>query len=130
MATNTVNIDVLINTSKSAKSLAEQREALKSLREGLDSVKQGSGAFELLSEEVTRLTNDMGLLNLTFEDAYGEIKPLTSQIGELEDRLYQMAIAGQQNSKEFKDLTAEAARLKLAVKDVDDNVDSLSQRGR
>lgn len=129
MADNTINIDLVINASKSAKTISEQREALKKLREGLEQVKYGSGAFELLTEAVSDLQKEMGLLNLTFEDAYGEIKPLTSQIGELEDRLYQMALAGQQNTEEFKQVQAETVKLKQALRDVDDTVDALAQRG-
>lgn len=43
-------------------------------------------------------------LSKSFEDVYGEVKPLSSRVGELEDRLYQMAQAGDTASEEFKQL--------------------------
>ena len=130
MANEQINIDILINASKSAKTLKEQRKALEDLKDGLDEVKYGSGAFELLNEEVTNLTSSMGNLNLKFEDVYGDIQPLTGRIGELEDRMYELALAGQQNTKEFIDLQNELVTMKRAVKDVDDQVDAFTQRGR
>ena len=38
----------------------------------------------------------------SFEDVYGDIQPLNTVIGELEDRLYQMAAAGETGSEEFE----------------------------
>ncbi len=52
-------------------------------------------------------------LSKTFEDVYGDIKPLSTAVGELEDRLYQMAKAGDTASEEFQQLTKEASRLKV-----------------
>ena len=130
MANEQINIDILINASKSAKTLKEQRKALEDLKEGLDQVKHGSGAFELLTEEVDNLTNSMGNLNLRFEDVYGDIQPLTGRIGELEDRMYELALAGKQNTKEFTDLQSELITMRRAVRDVDDQVDSFVERGR
>ena len=37
----------------------------------------------------------------SFEDVYGEVQPLSGRIGELEDRLYEMAAAGDTTSDEF-----------------------------
>ena len=65
-------------------------------------------------------------LSKSFEDVYGEVKPLSSRVGELEDRLYQMAQAGDTASEEFKQLTKEAARLKTAQKEVDEIMDRSS----
>jgi len=65
-------------------------------------------------------------LSKSFEDVYGEVKPLSSRVGELEDRLYQMAQAGDTASEEFKQLTQEASRLKVAQKEVDEIMDRSS----
>ena len=65
-------------------------------------------------------------LSKTFEDVYGDIKPLSTAVGELEDRLYQMAQAGDTASEEFQQLTQEAARLKTAQKEVDEIMDRSS----
>ena len=69
-------------------------------------------------------------LGATFEDVYGEIKPMTGRIGELEDRLYEMALAGDTASKEFKDLQAETVRLKQTIISVDKAVDQLQESGK
>jgi len=63
-------------------------------------------------------------LTASFEDMHGEMKPLTNRMGEMEDRLYELAQAGDMASDEFKQLTAEAGRLKKAQQDVDLAVDS------
>lgn len=65
-------------------------------------------------------------LSKSFEDVYGDVKPLSSRVGELEDRLYQMAQAGDTASEEFKNLTKEASRLKVAQKEVDEIMDRSS----
>jgi len=130
MANEQINIDILINASKSAKTLKEQRKALDDLKDGLDEVKYGSGAFELLNEEVNNLSSSMGNLNLKFEDVYGDIQPLTGRIGELEDRMYELALAGQQNTKEFREIQEELVRMKRTVTDVDTELDSFVDRGR
>ena len=65
-------------------------------------------------------------LSKTFEDVYGDIKPLSTAVGELEDRLYQMAQAGDTASEEFQQLTKEASRLKVAQKEVDEIMDRSS----
>lgn len=63
----------------------------------------------------------------SFEDVYGEVQPLSGRIGELEDRLYEMALAGQQNTKEFRDLTKEVGSMKKVIIDTDLVVDGMSQ---
>jgi len=125
-----INIDLIINASQSAKTLKDQKQSLKDIREALDNVKQGSGAFELLTDEANRLTASMDTLTLSFEDVYGEgVQPLTTQLGELEDRMYALAIAGQKDSEEFRTLQAEAIKMRKTIIDVDDTVDAFAQKG-
>ena len=63
----------------------------------------------------------------TLEDVYGEgVQPLNFAIGELEDRLYEMASAGQTGTKEFKEMAAEVGRMKKTIIDVDLAVDGLA----
>jgi hypothetical protein len=129
MAEN-INIDIIINAANAAKTLKEQKDALKDLNKALDEVKQGSGAFELLTESANELKSSMDTLTLSFEDVYGEgVQPLTTQLGELEDRMYALASAGQQNTEEFKTLQAEAIRMRKTIIDVDDTVDAFAQKG-
>jgi len=69
----------------------------------------------------------MDELGLSFTEAFTEADNLTGQIGELEDVLYEMASAGKQNTKEFKDLSAEVGRMKKVIIDTDMAVDGMSQ---
>ena len=85
------------------------------------SVEGANEAFENLNKSGTDLT-------ATFEDIYGEgALPLNTQIGELEDRLYALAEAGQANSQEFQDLTAEVARMRTTIIETDRQVDLLAE---
>ena len=69
----------------------------------------------------------MDELGLSFTEAFTEADNLTGQIGELEDVLYEMASAGKQNTKEFKDLSAEVGKMKKVIIDTDMAVDGMSQ---
>ena len=73
------------------------------------------------------LGKENGDLSKTFSDIYGEALPLTGKLGELEDRLYALADAGQTGTAEFAALTAEAGRLRKAQIDVDLAVDSAAK---
>jgi hypothetical protein len=53
----------------------------------------------------------------------------SARIGGLEDKLYDLAIAGQSNTKEFKDIAKEVAVVKRAIAETDAQVDALAQRG-
>jgi len=54
----------------------------------------------------------------------------TGRIGELEDKLYDLALAGQSNTQEFKDLVREVANVKRAIVETDKQVDSFVDRSR
>ena len=69
----------------------------------------------------------MDELGLSFTEAFTEADNLSGQIGELEDVLYEMASAGKQNTKEFKDLTREIGSMKKVIIDTDRTVDGMSQ---
>jgi hypothetical protein len=66
-------------------------------------------------------------LGLSFEEAFTEADNLSGQIGELEDALYAMAAAGQQNTKEYKELSQQVGVYKKVIIDTDMEVDALSQ---
>jgi hypothetical protein len=59
--------------------------------------KQAVNAMENLS----RATNDV---NKSFEEVYGDLQPLTTRMGEAEDRLYELANAGKTTTQEYQDL--------------------------
>ena len=48
-----------------------------------------------------KATNDV---SKSFADVYGDLQPLTTRMGEAEDRLYELANAGKTTTQEYKDL--------------------------
>lgn len=74
-----------------------------------------------------RAVKSLEELGGTFEDVYGEMQPLNTQIGELEDRLYEMSLRGEQGTKEFKDLTSQVGKMRKTIIDTDLAVDGMSQ---
>lgn len=64
----------------------------------------------------------------TLEDIYEDgVQPLNFAIGELEDRLYEMAAAGDTSSRQFMEMSAEVGRMKKVIIDTDLVLDGMSQ---
>ena len=84
--------------------------------------KQLKGTAEA-TEEVTKSNKD---LDATFEDIHGDLKPLSSRLGELEDRMYELALAGETNTEEFETMRMEAVRMRQTIIEVDKQVDILA----
>lgn len=66
-----------------------------------DKARQELGKLTLAYDSLSKSATD---LNAKFEDVYGELQPLTARMGEAEDRLYELALAGKQGTKEYNDL--------------------------
>ena len=124
-----IEIDLLIKTAKSVKSTEAQKAVLLDIYDALKQVEKGSTAFDTLSAAADELKQSLGGVNASFEDIYGDVQPLTTRLGELEDRMYELALAGQQNTQEFKDLQAEAVKMRKTIIDVDASVDAFAQKG-
>ena len=60
--------------------------------------------FKSFNKAVDETTKSAKNLDATFEEVYGELQPLTTRMGEAEDRLYELAIAGDTASKEYQEL--------------------------
>lgn len=52
-------------------------------------------------DDLAKATHDV---SKSFEEVYGDLQPLTTRMGEAEDRLYELANAGQTATKEYQDL--------------------------
>lgn len=145
-----------INLDVNATSVFEARNAVRSLEEeyarlnqqitNLNNLEQANGRLTIEQQRsMEQLRNSMSELNremngyyntidqldefnltATFEDIYGAVLPLSSQIGELEDRLYQMALMGEQGTEEFIALTERIATMKSTIRDVDTEIDILT----
>jgi predicted nucleic acid-binding Zn-ribbon protein len=63
----------------------------------------------------------------TFAERYGdELQPLTTRMGEAEDRLYELAAAGDTASKEYKDLLETVGQYRKVQIQTDMAVDAAS----
>lgn len=134
----TIEIQVKNNADRTATDFASLRKEIKATE---DSVAQLTKEFGENSAEATAAAQKLGDLNkayttlsksstdltANFEQMYGELQPLSSRLGEIEDRLYELALAGKSNTQEFKDLQIEGARFRQTIIDVDKGIDLLAE---
>ena len=117
------------------------RQSIKDTEKAIDTAtkKYGENAKEVdnlrkelgnLNNQYTQLTKSNTDLGASFDDVYGETMDINRAIGELEDRMYQLYIQGEQNTKEFEDLQKQVATYRQAVISVDKAVDQLAESGR
>ena len=66
-------------------------------------------------------------VNHTFEEVYGELQPLTTRLGEAEDRMYELALAGKQNTEEYRELLKATANYRQVQIQTDLVVDTAAQ---
>lgn len=67
-------------------------------------VDTASKEFDNFAKSIKAVDTSATNLDATFEEVYGDLQPLTTRMGEAEDRLYELALAGKQGTQEFKDL--------------------------
>jgi hypothetical protein len=65
-------------------------------------------------------------LGKKFDDVYKDTAPLSSRLGELEDRMYELAFSGKSASEEFAALQKEAVSMRQTIIGVDKQVDILA----
>jgi hypothetical protein len=80
-------------------------------------VKSFQQSFESLDDAAINL-------DATFEEVYGDLKPLTARMGEAEDRLYELSLAGKQGTKEFQALLTTVGNYRKTQIQTDLAVDS------
>lgn len=86
-------------------------------------------SLEGVNEAAEQLIKTNKGLDATFEDIYGDLKPLSERIGEMEDRMYELALANQTNTEEYRELQAETARYRQVIISTDKAVDQLAEQG-
>lgn len=86
--------------------------------------------IDKVNEAVKDTTKSTDGLNKTLDATDKELKSLTSRLGETQDKLYQLALEGKENTKEFKDLQTEASNYKRVLVSVDSSIDQLASSGR
>jgi hypothetical protein len=72
-------------------------------------------------DDLAKATHDV---SASFEEVYGDLQPLTTRMGEAEDRLYELANAGQTASKEYQDLLTTVGNYRKVQMQTDMAVDS------
>ena len=112
--------------SEISKTTEEIEQLTDAYGENSEEVKQASEKLESLKtayKDLNKVATDVGA---TFEYVYGEIQPVSGRMGELEDRLYELAAAGKQNTQEFKDIQEQVAKFKRVIIETDASVDGAS----
>jgi len=96
---------------------------IKNLKIDVDT-KQATQAMDGLADAAKDVANEFDKA-ATFAQRYGEeLQPLTTRMGEAEDRLYELANAGETASKEYKDLLETVGRYRKIQIQTDLAVDS------
>jgi hypothetical protein len=79
-----------------------------------------------ISIDTKAATNSLNDLGNSIEGVSEELIPLTTQMGEMEDKLMLMAYAGDTSSAEFKKLSKEVAGMRKTVRETDAGIEALS----
>ena len=81
--------------------MAEKRTIDINIKNNADEATKDFNTFNDALDETAKSAKNV---NSTFEEVYGELQPLTTRLGEAEDRLYELALAGDTTSKEYQEL--------------------------
>jgi hypothetical protein len=129
-----IQIKAAVDTANASQNLGQLIKSLEELNTLQSQVGENSMEWKQLQTAISSTTNSISQmrqsgtdLNATFDQVYEGMAPLTTRMGEAEDRLYQLALAGKQASKEYKDLLAMTGKFKQAQQQTDAQVDSASK---
>ena len=81
--------------------MAEKRTIDINIKNNADEATKDFNTFNDALDETAKSAKNV---NSTFEEVYGDLQPLTTRLGEAEDRLYELALAGDTTSKEYQEL--------------------------
>jgi hypothetical protein len=138
METKVLNIEVRTNSEETQQEFTRLREEIKSTTEQVDKltetfgensdeVKQAKGQLDGLRQAYDQMTQSATDLNATFDEVYGDMKPMMARVGEMEDRLYELSLAGKQNTQEYRDLITQIGNFRKVQMQTDMQVDASSQ---
>lgn len=105
---------------KSKKLAKEFNDLSKAVDDTTESLKEMNAAGELAGTKFDDLNEVLFQTN-------EEVLPLTSQIGEMEDRMYQLAQANQQGSKEFIALQQKVVAARKTIIETDRSIDLMTE---
>lgn len=109
-----VDLVVTDNLQETEGHLKKLSGQIKTSKKDVDSLEQ---SFESLGDAAINL-------DASFEEVYGDLKPLTARMGEAEDRLYELSLAGKQGTKEFQALLTSVGNYRKVQIQTDLAVDS------
>ena len=92
-----------------------------------DNAKEVEKHIEDLVDAGEQLKKAFKDVNSTFEDVYGDLKPLSARMGEAQDRLYELSLAGKQNTQEYKELLQATANYRKVQIQTDLVVDTAAR---
>lgn len=109
-------VDLVVNDN-----LQETEGHLKDLTGQIKTSKKEVQSFADSFDELNQSATNV---DATFEEVYGDLKPLTARMGEAEDRLYELSLAGKQGTKEFQALLTTVGNYRKTQIQTDLAVDS------
>jgi hypothetical protein len=83
--------------------------------------------FEDLGNGVKKLADSNQKLDATFDEVFNGIAPLTTRMGEAEDRLYELSLAGDTASREYQELLTKVGQYRKVQIQTDLAVDQAAQ---
>jgi hypothetical protein len=110
-----INKRVNINIDSNANQVAQGVDSLSNSLKGVDQAAKG-------------VNTSFKSVDATFEQVYGELQPLTTRLGEAEDRLYELALAGKTTSQEYKELLATVTKYRSTQIATDKVVDAAATK--
>ena len=104
--------------------MAEKRTIDINIKNNADEATKDFNQFNDALDETAKSAKNV---NSTFEEVYGELQPLTTRLGEAEDRLYELALAGDTTSKEYQELLTKVGEYRKVQIQTDLAVDGASK---
>jgi hypothetical protein len=101
--------------------MAEKRTIDINIKNNADEATKDFNTFNDALDETAKSAKNV---NSTFEEVYGDLQPLTTRLGEAEDRLYELALAGDTTSKEYQELLTKVGQYRKVQIETDLVVDS------
>ena len=135
--TRVINLEVRDNANDVQKEFESLRKQIAKTTEEIDQLSQAYGEnsqeaddarkkLSQLTQAYDKLSQSAVDTGASFEQVYGELQPLTARMGEAEDRLYELALAGKQGTKEYNELLKAVGKYKRTQIETDMVVDAAS----
>jgi hypothetical protein len=100
--------------------MAEKRTIDINIKNNADEATKDFNTFNDALDETAKSAKNV---NSTFEEVYGDLQPLTTRLGEAEDRLYELSLAGETTSKEYQELLEKVGQYRKVQIETDLAVD-------